>query len=95
MGSRNQRIRPEYLDERFSFGRPIQIFLGDAAVIMGRKVNGDAVVGVGPFGMVATLLGIERHTSHESKSRDEVRKLIFAVEFVAAMLPMRQGLEGS
>ncbi len=62
---------------------------------MGRQLNGDAVEGVGPFRMVATRLGIERHAGHESKGRNEVRKLIFAMEFVAAMLPMRQGLQTS
>jgi len=62
---------------------------------VGRQINGNAVVGVGPFRMMTTGLGIEGHTGHESKGRDEVRKLIFAMEFVTTMLPMRQGLKAS
>lgn len=82
-------------DQRFSFGRPIQIFLGDAACVVGCKLNGDMVEGVGPFRMVTTRLGIKCHAGHKSKGRDEVRKLILAMEFVAPMLPMRQALQAS
>ena len=46
------------LNQAFSFRGPIHVFLGNAIRIVGRKLDGDTVVDVGPFGMVGRCFGI-------------------------------------
>ncbi len=55
---------------------------------MGREIDGDAVVYIGPFGMMADRFGVQGHAAHEPEGGDEVGKFVFSVEFGVAVLPV-------
>src|ERR1022692_4496392 len=66
------------------------IHLRDAAGIVRSEIDGDAIIDVGPFGMMIQPLDRRRGGHQESDGMSEIREAVFAVQLAMLNFPARQ-----
>ena len=76
------------MGESFEIYGQVDIILCDAARVVCREINRDAIVNVGPFRMVIIFLDVKSRCRHEANGVGKVRKRIFSVEFSVHICPL-------